>query len=468
MTTAAAGRRWLWASYGYAVVVAVVLGYFLLRIPIQVTDSFANIVALERPYLQLMREASQDGYIRPGLWAEMKLVYDLADGNYFHWFRLTQAAQVVALLLLFVRLLQPRTAAAAAAVPLALAVLVGSHTFAWTVREAFPINTFLTILVCCIIAANLSFAASRRWHDVFAVVLFAIAALTVESGVLIWVIFAGGYLLGLRGVSKPALALTTALLVVYLGSRVALGIGLPRLLEREAGFGFQRYDGLEIVERFGGNVWPFYAYNVGASALNVLFAEPRDGVWRVTSGLVRRELEPALVVNVVSTTLATAVVAWWIWSRRRGWRAWSLDRDDRLVLLFGGVLAANAVISYAYTKDVIMSPAGLFFAAAVFVAVRGAVERLGRPGRRLLLTAVLAAVSVSWAVRAVGIHAALARTSFQVREQWAYIDDWLARTGRDLDPRALALKQQLQEDAVVHHPPKPPLRERWTALFDIE
>ena len=47
-------------------------------------------------------------------------------------------------------------AALAAAVPLGLAALLGIHTFAGTVREAFPINTFMTILICCFAAADLA------------------------------------------------------------------------------------------------------------------------------------------------------------------------------------------------------------------------------------------------------------------------------------------------------------------------
>ncbi len=56
----------------------------------------------------------------------------------------------------------------------------------------------------------------------------------------------------------------------------------------------------------------------------------------------------------------------------------TFSHGDRLVILFVVVLAANAAISFGYTKDIIMSPAGLFQAAAVFVAVRD----LDQPGPR--------------------------------------------------------------------------------------
>jgi hypothetical protein len=82
--------------------------------------------------------------------------------------------------------------------------------------------------------------------------------------------------------------------------------------------------------------------------------------------------------------------------------------------------------------------------------------------------AVVAALSAGWAIRVVGIHAALARTSFQVREQWAYVDEWIPRWRDQLTPAELAIKQQLQNEAVSYHPAKPLLREKWTRLFDTE
>jgi hypothetical protein len=464
--------RWLFLSYGYAALVSLVLGYFLLRIPIQVTDSFFNLVALDRPFLDLMRAQLADPeYLRPGLWAALKVVYDLADGNYFYWFRLTQVVQAGLTIVLFVRLLQPRSATEASVVPLALAVLVGGHTFAGTVREAFPINTFLTIVLCCVMAANLSFARRRWWTDVLAVLLFVFAALTVESGLLVGVVFVGGYLLGLRGVSRTGVVVVGALMAGYFAVRfVVLDVGVPGLTTREAGFGFSRRGGAELTAMFGDNPLGFYAYNVASSVLNVLAAEPRDGVWRLVRGLVSGEAEPPFVIGVLSSVTAAGLVCRFAWRRRHAWVSRRLNRDDRLVLLFLLVLFANAAMCYAYTKDVIMSPAGLFFAAAVFVAVCDLVAT--PPAGALRGAAVVGFIlvlSTLWSVRAAGLHAGLSASAGLVRQQWAYVDDLLEeRSNAGLSPRAEALKRHLQDDAVVRHPARPPLRERWTRLFEVE
>src|SRR5262245_6194250 len=137
-------RRWVWISYAYGLLVAGVLGYFLFGLVIQVSDSFGNLLALQSPTLGELVSAqfSQRGYLRPLLWAQLKIVYELSGGNYFLWFRGIHVVQALLLIVLYVRLVRPKTALDAALVPLALAVLVGAHTFVPLVREAFPINGF--------------------------------------------------------------------------------------------------------------------------------------------------------------------------------------------------------------------------------------------------------------------------------------------------------------------------------------
>jgi len=380
-------------------------------------------------------------------------------------------------LVLFAGLVRARTAAGAAVLPLALTALVGHHAFAWTVREAFPINTFLTIVGCCALAANLSFGARRWWTDLAAVALCAVAAATVESGLLVAGIFLAGYALGLRGVSRAGIAVVAALVAGYFVLRFGVyEVGTPQLVDREAGFGFQRYSGAEIDRMFAGREAIFYIYNVVSAVMGALLAEPRDGTWHLTRAVVSGELHAPQVIGLVSSTLATALIARYAWVRRLTWRSRAFDRSDQIVLLFVLVLGANAAISYAYTKDVIMSPAGFFFAAAFFVACRDFVEGLSRPGAyartgragRALGVAVVALLSVTWSIRAVGLHAGLTQSAYTIREQWAYVDDMIERKYDPIPPSVQALKTTLQNDAVTVHPGRPELRERWTTLFEMD
>ena len=149
-------------AYGAGALVVLGLALALLAIPIQVSDSFGNMLKLSTPWPQfVVQEFTQPSYLRPFLWLQLKAVHDLSGGHYYAWFRGLHVVQVVVLVGLFLHLVRPRTWHDAAAVPLGLAVLVGHHAFTGTVNEAFPINTFLTVVICCLAAAALALGKER-------------------------------------------------------------------------------------------------------------------------------------------------------------------------------------------------------------------------------------------------------------------------------------------------------------------
>src|SRR5688572_6886653 len=124
-------NRWTWLSYAYAALVVVGVSYLLLDIPIQVSDSYGNLVQASGRTLGALvfEQFRTHGFLRPFLWANIRIVYDLSGGHYYAWFRGWHVAQVAVLTILFLRLVRPRTAAAAAAVAVGLAALIGIHTF---------------------------------------------------------------------------------------------------------------------------------------------------------------------------------------------------------------------------------------------------------------------------------------------------------------------------------------------------
>lgn len=463
-------RRAIWLSYAYALIAGLAMGHFLLGLPIQLTDSFGNMLKLSGSWGQLLYgEFTQNAYLRPLLWAHLKLIYDLSDGAYFTWFRGVHVVQVLTLAVLYVALVRPRTLLDAAVLPFGLAVLFGMHTFAGTIREAFPINTFMTILILCLAAAIVALGPYRWWNDIVATVLFVVASLTVETGLLIWVIFAGAALVGGRGLSRVGLAGLMVLLAGYFYIRfVMFDVGSPGLVERSSGFGFGVLDPDDLVARFGGNPIPFYLYNIGTSAMSVLLSEPTAGVFRVTAAIGRGDVGVQMIMNLVATMSVTAALAAFVWRRRTEWFARRFERDDRLVALFVIVLIANAVISYPYTKDVIMSPAGAFFAVAGFVALRNLIPAL--PSRLAPETAAMAVaaaliVSGTWAVRVIGTHLNLRTGAFVERNEWVYAESSLADEGIVLTDSESQLMRQLRDDAIFVHPPPPPLDPPLRALF---
>jgi hypothetical protein len=465
-------NRWTWLSYAYATLVVVGLSYLLLDIPIQVSDSYGNLVAASGRTLGSLvyDQFHARGFLRPFLWAHIRIVYDLSGGDYYTWFRGWHVGQVAVLTLLFLFLVKPRTAAGAAAVGIGLAALIGIHTFEGTILEAFPINAYMTILICCYLAAVLALGRPHWWRDVAAAVLFAFATLSVESGLLIAVVLVAAYLAGARGVSRWGIAVIVLLVAGYLALRFAvLDVGTPSIRERSSGFGFSVLDPDDLEQRFGQHPSVFYLYNVGTSILSVLFSEPRAGVWGSTYNLLYRdELSIPPVVNVIASVSGTLVLLWYAWRRRADWLARRFTRDDQLVAIFVAVTLANAAISYTYTKDVILSPAGIFYAAALTVAVKALIETgsVTASGLRLAaLTVFLVVLSGAWASRAIGIHIALRATGAVVRTEWVYVDDWIERQGIAPDAAGIALKRQLQADAISKHPMRPIVLGDWVQWF---
>ena len=473
MLTVPQARVWPAVAYAYALVVVAGLGYVLLGVPIQHADGFTNMVALPGSSLGTLvyNEFFQQSYLRPFLWGHLQVIFTLSDGHYFEWFRGWHVFQVLLLVLLFVRLLRPATAADVAVIPLGLAILIGIHTFAGTVREAFPINTFMTVLLCCLGAANLGLGPHRWWRDLLAAVLFVFAALSVESGLLVWVVFVAAFLAGGRGVSRTGIVALTLLFAGYFYLRFGvLEIGGPGLIERSSGFGFRGYEPNELLAMFGDNPYPFYAYNVLTSMASVLWSEPRAGVFRIIRSFMDDEVRRYMIVNLVASFLSTAVLIWFVWRRRAAWLARRFERADQIVFVFLAVLAANAVISYPYTKDVIMSPAGVFYALAVAVAARELIVNTAT--RRIAGTVavvVLAVSSMAWGVRSVAAHVGVRESGAKFRNEWAYIDLWMEDQGKTLtDPVTIKLQRQLYNDALVDHPAQPALTGDWIEWLDLD
>ncbi|HKE87844.1 MAG TPA: hypothetical protein VKB50_29015 [Vicinamibacterales bacterium] len=467
-----ADRRWTIASYAYGLLVAAVLGYFLLGLVVQVSDSFGNLLAVQRPTLAaLVRDQfTQHAYLRPLLWGQIKLVYELSDGQYYVWFRGIHVVQVVMLIAVCLALMRPKTALDAALVPLGIAILTGSHTFAPMVREAFPINSFLTIAIGCLFAAWLTLRDRARWYtDALMLAIFIGCVLTFESGILVWVVCVAAVGLGARGLSRPAVAAMTMCLVAYMVVRMfVLHVGSPSLAERASGFGFGILEPNQLMARFEGRAWPFYLYNVVSSISTVLFSEPKGGVWLFIDELTRASVDRWTAVSVASSTVSTALIGWFVWTRRARFLSRTLDRDERIVALFLIALAANAVISFPYTKNIIMSPAGAFLAVATYVASRAWLQAAAPP-RTAFAIAVVTMLSCGWAFREAGTHYNLRQTAAEQRTEWVAVDGWLERQRIALtSDDAHWLRDQLHRDAVWNHPTPFQFSRVWARWFEID
>lgn len=434
------------------------VAYGVCRIPVQVSDSVGNLLQIQHQSLPdlFISQFSNGAYIRPLLWVQFKLGYILAAGHEQLLFKSIHVAQILLLGWLFVRPMQVRTGADLTAALLAVLVLLGMHTFDGMVREAFPINAFLTVALCVLAAINLSLGEHHRWHDLAVAGLFCFAILTVESGILVLPAVVAARLVGLKGVSWKGVALTGGAFAGYLALRFAvLGTGGPGLGERASGFGFQILEPRQLIERFEGHATPFYAYNVVASLVSVLLAEPRGGVWWAAHGLWNGDLLPSwLSINIAASVTATVMCGIAAVLSLGRWRAGQAQARERLVLIGLAVLAANALVSFSYTKDVIMSTGGVCFALATYAATAMLLAETSQGRRRRWAYAAVALGLCLWTVRAVALPHRLSMQIGVVRAEWLDVYPWLERQQIHLtSPEAHALVERLRGHALRADPP---------------
>jgi hypothetical protein len=453
------------AAYALALVIALAIACDLLLMPVQVSDSLGEIIdASHSPsaWASFTGSFGNAGYLRPMRIAQIKAFYDLA-GNEHYWlvYRGFHALLLVAAVMLFTRALRVSTVTDFGAASVALAVLIGLHTFRGTVQEAFPINHFLEVLVFCLIALNLAQARRGWWIDVTAVVAFAVAALTLESGLLVWVVAVSAWAVGWRGMSKGALAAMTVCLLGYLYVRfVALGTGVPTLSERSSGYWLEVLEPSELQQRFGAAPLRFYLYNVAASVSSVLFSEPQSGVFVAVSDWIDQRVFPRVTIPLATSLVTTAALVWT--AARRRWRQ-PFDDTARLLVVFAAVLFANASLSFAYTKDEVMSTAGAFYALAVFGVVRDmlmpatpAVPHRGGVSAgntawpyTFAVVLLLTATAVGWSIRGAGVHYVLRSQAFKHQIDWVALT--VERQGQGewpVDGGDQAIIQRLRRDAV--------------------
>lgn len=436
--------------------------------PVQVYDALNEILdaqASPSAWASFDNGLWQTNYLRPMRLAQIKVFFDLAGGEHY-WlvYRGFHALLIVTALLLFTAAQRVSTRTDLAASAFALVVLFGLRSFRGTVQEAFPINHFLEMVVFCLLTLNLARSRGGWWADVGALLTFVVAALTLESGLLVWVVAVTAWAVGWRGISTRGVAAMTALVAGYVYLRfLFVSAGLPDLSERSSGFLLAVLDPPELQQRFGDRVMWFYAYNVVASAFSVLFSEPSGGVFLTAVQWLEGDLRPRVVIPLITSAATTILLAWAAARRLR--RPWQLDETGRFLVVLVMVLAANSAVSYAYTKDEIMGVAGAFYALAAFAGMREALSRLDSLPRvaTVVLLLAAAALSVGWTVRAAGTHYLLRTQAFRHQNDWAHLPGRLSREGQwPADPAARTLIGQLYSAAIRMEVPNTRVGEaRW-------
>jgi hypothetical protein len=249
-----------------------------------------------------------------------------------------------------------------------------------------------------------------------------------------------------------------------------------------SGYLFERLESSQIRERFGTGLTRFNVYNVLVSIATVLFSEPRSGVFVVFRAWSLGDVPPRMWINLVSSTVTTALIAIAAW-RRLGpaeaghYRFSSVASAFRRtheggpdLLVFGAILAASAVASYAYAKDEIMSVAGVFYAVAAFWAVRDLLTRGLRAAPAMAVALALLVAGSAWSVRTIGVNHVLRAQAFSFHNDWAWIPEDMERRGTwPSEPSTRKVVINLRDQALAMAIVNPWFVPRWAdRVFDID
>jgi len=459
-----------------ATLITLPLAESLYQVPVQVSDSLEPIViaATASSAGQLLSDAPRFSptTLRPLRYVQARwLLNSVAATGLSHRavFRGVHVALLILLVALFVAATRVRTSTDLAAFTIAFPALLGIHTFAAMLFEAFPVNHYAEVGACALGVFVLAQQPPRWFFPVVACSLLGLALSVVESGVLVWIVVMGCAAVRMRGITRSTAVATTLLVAVYFVIRYALAIASPGIGGSGSGFGATFYSAEALKARFGAHPLGFMAYNVASGLLSLLLSEPRTGVYGAAIWWNTGTLHPVLLVNVVSSAITTAAIVWYAARRlRAGPAAWS--DADRMFAVSCIVIVVNAGLTAAYIKDEIISVGGLFYAVAAFVAFR---ELLASTAGRSTVSSLAIAVMLMftaavWTFRDLGVHYRLRYDAFTLRNDWADVlrpdrrEDWPA------DPRVLALTKQLRDEAIAVRTASPSFMPRWGDRWWIE
>ena len=456
------------AAWLLGALTALALAGSVYRIPIQVSDSL-EVIQRVVP-MPSATSAFVEGLhnsptmLRPLRDAGTKLLVQAGEslgGRYYFVFRGYHALAGGILIGLFLWVCRARTWTDVGALAVALAVLTGLHTFVGLFRESFPFNQFLIVAICTLGTFAMAQTRGGWLADLVVVGLLAAAALSVESGLLVWPVAVASYVSGLRGISKRGLIALTIALAVYGGARLhyltapSLGVG-----QRATGFGAGVLTPEEQVARFRANPLPFYAYNVTAAAASVLFSQPTAGRFTLVNAWRLGPLPPVFLLQIGSSLMMTLLIGWYAMgrdpqSRRRRWR-------EPILLVFVTVLVANALMSYVYAKDEVISAAGVFYALAAFQALRAFASRPLTPWIAPVVVIAAMSLSTAWAVRSVGLHLKLRQGAYDARTDWAFVFGPRARETWPKDDHTIRVVSRMRDEVLMQRTIAPSLLPPWT------
>lgn len=384
----------------------------LWRTPFPLSEGVSLIEDIERnPPSHFL--AADTAYYRPLFHITLSTLWRHAASteSALQTIKLLHIVPVALVVVLFIWYLRPRDAIEAGAATLAVAVLVGVPAFRDNLEIPLSYTTIgipLALLVWIVVERQ-----HAAWHGPAIVALLVVAVGFKEQGLVLVPVVIAAWLAGAPGVRRGTVAVVTLLAVAYLGYRFANRSSLE-LFQQDIGFGLTRLSPDEAVARFGSFPIAIFAYNALATIANVLFSEPTAGVFSATAGVVGGRPDPITLLNIVSSLVMTAVIAWGAVT------SWSNPSQRRLTVALVVSLLACGALSFDYSRDRLGGMAVVFYALAAYHATRALVQRTMdvAPSRFRIGVAGLLILAGAWQIRALNTLEGARETAFKNRREW--------------------------------------------------
>lgn len=332
-------------------------------------------------------------------------------------FRCLEVGAVIALWLLLIWELRPRSLHDAAAAILAVAVIVGIPGF----RDNLEIPLLMTLIgmPLVLIVVRLLERNRRWWHGPVIIALTLIAIGFKEQGLVLVPVVVVAWWMGAPGIGRATAASIVLVTLAYLIFRFSGNEAWPAFVQ-DVGYGFTTLSPAEATARFGRFPVLMYVYSGTATVANMLFSEPTSGTFTILGHLKNGEMASWEINNVLSSTVLTVLIAWWSIAtvRRDVGRTWS--RESRLVGMLVIAVAASGALGFSYTRDRLAGMAVVFYALAAFFAMGTTAEAARHMGRapRIALACSLLLLTGAWTARAVGTVQYAQLTAWKNRREW--------------------------------------------------
>ena len=400
----------LWAT-GFTIAIAFALAPQVWPL-IDLVQSFALAETLG------WQETFADGFgrgqqYRPFQRLLVKLLYDVAGLNLWFYKSLV-LIQFLIILTVLIRNLRPSGWHRSTAALIALCCIGGLPSTQILLNVLSPNHYSMVTLL---LLATTALVMEPRMRGPFGWLFLPstlLGLLFLELGALVPAVLTALWLARAPGIDRRGVTASWLALVIYACFRLMLGNQTGALNYVESNYGFSELSPAQYNDLFGQAPYLFAIYNVAASALTVLFSEPRAGQYKFIESFLLRETPVWLWFHVVSSTITTIVVASLVPLRHK-----CSPRDFQLVALGLTLVTGGSALGFLYTRDRISVLVGIGYAILLYVSLSVLWETWGRhQWGKVCMVTVMVILASSWTLRNCEMWLQLHDEAWEIHAEW--------------------------------------------------